>query len=257
MSFNIRMATVLDGPNRWERRREALLKTILGSAPDILGCQEVSPMQRRFLEERLAPEYVCVGSGRDADGRGEQTPIFWRSDRLELDQWWNFWLSPTPLAAGSRGWDAQLPRICTLARLRCKETPAHSFLVANTHLDHRGRKARGHSSRLLLDMLAQQRQDGDIQILLGDFNALEGEPSMLHLRGALQDTFRKFAPRAGIRGGGTFHAFLGPYFPLPPRIDYIFADPRLQVENCLVVRRRGEHKGFPSDHYPVVAELAW
>ena len=53
MSFNIRTAQLGAGPNRWEARREALLSLIQEHSPDILGCQEVSPAQRSFLEQRL------------------------------------------------------------------------------------------------------------------------------------------------------------------------------------------------------------
>ena len=84
MSFNIRVATARDGPNRWELRREALLRTIQAHFPDLLGCQEVTPHQRQFLEERLSYAYGCRGEGRNSDGSGEQTTVFWRSDRLQM-----------------------------------------------------------------------------------------------------------------------------------------------------------------------------
>ena len=254
MSFNIRTAQLGAGPNRWEARREALLSLIQEHSPDILGCQEVSPAQRSFLEQRLEPGYACWGQGRNRDGGGEQATIFWRSGQMQLLDHWNYWLSPTPTVAGTRGWDASLPRICTLVRLRWGE---RTLLVANTHFDHWGRKSRVHSSRLVLDILQQTALAEESLVLLGDLNALEGDASVRHLKSRLSDTFRHYAPRAGVRASGTFHAFLGPYFPLPPRIDYIFADREARVEKALVVRSRGSHRGFPSDHYPVISELSW
>ncbi|MFN8613733.1 MAG: endonuclease/exonuclease/phosphatase family protein [Vulcanimicrobiota bacterium] len=256
MSFNIRVATARDGPNRWELRREALLRTIQAHFPDLLGCQEVTPHQRQFLEERLSYAYGCRGEGRNSDGSGEQTTVFWRSDRLRLEHWWNFWLSPTPYAPGSRGWDARLPRICTMARLR-RQDDQHSLLVANTHLDHWGRQARAHSAELILELMAELAEPDEMLIVLGDLNATEREVPILRLGTRLSDTFRHCSPRAGLRSAGTYHAFLGPYFPLPPRLDYIFVDPRARVRGCLVCRSRAGHRGFPSDHYPVVCELEW
>lgn len=257
MSFNIRTANLGAGPNRWDRRREALAQLIREHAPDLLGCQEVLPSQRQFLQDRLQPGYACWGQGRNPDGGGEQATIFWRRERLELVEPWNFWLSPTPTVAGTRGWDASLPRICTLVRLRFREIPERTVLVANTHFDHWGRRSRVQSAKLVLELLHKLSMPEESTVLLGDLNALEGDPSVRQLKSCLSDTFRHYAPRAGVRASGTFHAFLGPYFPLPPRIDYIFADRGAQVERALVVRSRGNHRGYPSDHYPVISELVW
>jgi endonuclease/exonuclease/phosphatase family metal-dependent hydrolase len=256
MSFNIRVACRRDGPNRWELRREALLRTIQAHFPDLLGCQEVSPQQRKFLEERLGYAYACRGEGRNADGGGEQATIFWRSDRFGLEQWWNFWLSPNPYQAGSRGWDASMPRICTMARLRCLDDQ-RSILLANTHFDHWGRLARSRSAGLVLELLSELAHPEDLLVLLGDLNATEREAAVRQLVYRLSDTFRHCSPRAGLRAAGTYHAFLGPYFPLPPRLDYILADRRARVRRCLVCRSRAGHRGFPSDHYPVVCEMEW
>lgn len=257
MSFNIRTANLGAGPNRWDRRREGLIQLIQEHSPDLLGCQEVLPSQRQFLQERLHPHYGCWGQGRNRDGGGEQATIFWREDLLQLVEQWNYWLSPTPNVAGTRGWDASLPRICTLVRLRWRETPERTILVANTHFDHWGRKSRVQSARLVLDLLQRLNRPEESTVLLGDLNALEGDLSVQQLKSRLSDTFRHYAPLAGVRASGTFHAFLGPYFPLPPRLDYIFADRAARVEKASVVRSRGNHRGYPSDHYPVVSELAW
>ena len=257
MSFNIRTSNLGAGPNRWERRRETLARLIQDHSPDLLGCQEVTPGQRHFLADRLGPEYACWGQGRNPDGGGEQATIFWRAPRLQLVDHWNYWLSPTPTVAGTRGWDASLPRICTLVRLGWKDVPERTVLVANTHFDHWGRRSRFQSARLVLDILQKLSLTDERIVLLGDLNALEGELSVQQLKSRLSDTFRHYAPRAGVRASGTFHAFLGPYFPLPPRIDYIFADRGAHVEKALVVRTRGSSAGYPSDHYPVISELAW
>lgn len=252
MSFNIRYANPLDGPNRWERRRQSVLDVIRSRQPDLLGCQEVTPGQRAFLEQNL--DYACVGIGRQRDGGGEQVTLHWRRDRLELEDWWTYWLSPHHETPGARGWDAALPRTCTLARFRSNGT---TLLAVNTHFDHAGRLARLESVRIVLELLQRHERPNEPRILMGDFNADEREAPIRKLRETLSDAFRVAAPRATAREAGTYHAFLGPLFPRPPRIDYIFTDRAAQVMAAEVVRTPGRHWGFPSDHYPVCTRVSW
>lgn len=253
MSFNIRFANPLDGPNRWERRRQSVLDVIRSRQPDLLGCQEVTPQQRAFLEQNLEG-YGCIGTGRRHDGAGEQVTFHWRKDRLELEEWWTYWLSPHADTPGARGWDAALPRTCTVARFKNGET---TLLAANTHFDHAGRLARLESARVLQEILLHHARPNEPQLLMGDFNAREAEAPIKKLREGLSDAFRVAAPRATAREAGTFHAFLGPLFPLPPRIDYIFTDRAADVKSAEVVKTAGRHFGFPSDHYPVCTKVSW
>ena len=50
------------------------------------------------------------------------------------------WLSSEPEVPGSVGWDAHLPRIATIVRLRHRDGTAAG--VANTHFDHASDQAR-------------------------------------------------------------------------------------------------------------------
>jgi hypothetical protein len=54
-------------------------------------------------------------------------------------------LSTEPEVPGSVGWDAHLPRIATIVRLRHRDGTAAG--VANTHFDHAGDQARLESAR--------------------------------------------------------------------------------------------------------------
>ena len=45
MSFNIRLGVANDGPNHWDKRKELVVQTIRKYSPDLLGLQEVWPMQ--------------------------------------------------------------------------------------------------------------------------------------------------------------------------------------------------------------------
>ena len=251
MTFNLRYDHPGDSFNRWTRRRESVVRLLKEYAPQVVGCQEVTPGQRSYLEAELGEQYACVGVGRDSGGGGEQSLLLYRTDCLELLDWRTYWLSEHPDEPGSRGWDAALPRTCTMARLRGAEG---TLLVFNAHLDHRGVRSRSQAVSLLLRMLGEHSQPGEARIVLGDFNALEKEHSVRMLREQMQDAYRQITPRGG---GGTFHAFLGPLFPVSLRVDYIFVDRAAQVLESEVVRRRGSHGGYPSDHYPLRARIRW
>lgn len=254
MTFNLRYGDARDGFNSWERRRPSVAKLLREYHPDILGCQEATPHQRAYLQAELGADYACLGVGREADGTGEQSLLLYRSDRLQLLEWQTVWLSERPELPGSRGWDASLPRTTTLARLQHAEG---TLLVLNAHLDHRGTRARAKSVELLQRILRERQQDGEGQVLLGDFNAQEKAEPIRSLRKEMQDAYRQTFPDARPREAATFHAFFGPLFPFSWRVDYIFVDPAARVEEAEILKRRGEHGGYLSDHYPVRARVRW
>ena len=66
--------------------------------------------------------YDYIGVGRD-DGmkRGEFTAIYYKTDRFELLDEGNFWLSSTP-DYPSLGWDADQVRLCTWGKFKDKQT---------------------------------------------------------------------------------------------------------------------------------------
>ncbi|HVM45353.1 MAG TPA: endonuclease/exonuclease/phosphatase family protein, partial [Candidatus Thermoplasmatota archaeon] len=60
LTFNLRRATRQDGPNAWERRRDAVGALIRRHAPDVVATQEGTLPMLRDLDERL-PDYERVG----------------------------------------------------------------------------------------------------------------------------------------------------------------------------------------------------
>lgn len=224
MTLNLRYDNPGDGPNRWSARRGRVLSLLEELRPEVVGFQEALPHQRQFLQKNLAG-YLSLGRGRDHDGGGEQCCLFLRQE-IDFDEWGTFWLSPEPELPGSRGWDAQLPRICTWARLG-------NLTVYNAHFDHAGARAREESARLLL-----RRLSGHC-VVMGDFNDGPESPALQLLRRELVD--------AGP-DEGTFHGFGA--LPTAHRIDYILATHGLQVGGAEVLRRP------VSDHYPVIAEIS-
>jgi endonuclease/exonuclease/phosphatase family metal-dependent hydrolase len=252
MSFNIRYNNPDDGEHAWPNRTNRVASVIRFHQPGVAGLQEALIGQIRDLEERL-PDYAWVGVGRaDGEDGGEFSPIFYRTDRLELLDHGTFWLSETPEVPGSQSWDAALPRIVTWAQFRDRRGEgAKVFYHFNTHFDHRGEQARRESARLLLeqvDAIAASRQS----VVTGDFNVTPDTEAYRILTERLEDA-RSLA-EAPHGPPGTFSSFtVGNE--ANRRIDYIFLRRKaMQVERfgTLTDQWNGH---YPSDHLPVLATV--
>jgi endonuclease/exonuclease/phosphatase family metal-dependent hydrolase len=255
MTFNIRYDNPADGPDAWPHRSEGVAGLIRFHDPDLLGLQEA---QRHQLEElqRLLPRYGWFGLPR-ADGgpSDEYSAILYRTERFDLLDHGTFWLSETPAAAGSRGWDARLPRIATWGRFRDRSS-GETLMQINTHFDHIGVQARAESARLLKRWLAETA--GELPILLtGDFNAPpESEPIRI-----LADTSAPPALRDAwavsddppYGPNSTWNAFRS----IEPgrRIDFIFVGNGVRVLKHAILSDTLEGGRFPSDHLPVLADV--
>jgi endonuclease/exonuclease/phosphatase family metal-dependent hydrolase len=247
MTFNVRYANPDDGDDAWERRTELVFDVIRRHAPDLVGLQEVLPVQLNELRVAF-PEYRFLGQGRAGGRRGEHSALMVKGERLEVVESGDFWLSPTPDEVASRGWDAALPRMCTWAVLRDRAS-GDAFLAMNTHFDHRGRDARRESARVILERRARHAELS--LILTGDLNAGEESAPLAELRaGGLRDTFRDV--HDGSVAAGTFNGFRGESD--GAKIDYVLVDRGWSTLFAAIVR---DHQGgrYPSDHYPVVAVL--
>lgn len=246
MTYNVRYGTADDGENSWEHRSELALDVVRVDRPDAVGMQELLPFQREaFLA--ACPDYDVVGRGRDADGGGEQSAIFFRRERLVLLDSGNFWLSETPDVPGSQSWDSSLPRMCTWARFRDLETGRGLHLL-NTHFDHRGEVARREGARLIMNRIAALDPPGPV-VLTGDLNATPTSPP-LHELASLIDAWGTTHPDG--MAGGTFHGFDGGTD--GRRIDYVLVTPGVRVLDAEVLSM-GSDGRYPSDHHPVSARL--
>jgi len=266
MSFNIRYGTAKDGEDHWTKRKEMVAAAIKAYDPDLLGTQEVLAEQADYLKEQL-PGYTFLGGGRD-DGKlkGEFSPIMFRTDRFEMVESGQRWLSPTPDVVGSKGWDAQLPRVLTWARLKDKKAGV-SFLYINTHWDHVGKEARPESAKLMRRMLDERRAaDPDLALIItGDFNSTEVTPAYQVLTtgavaGAttapaaawrLFDSYREARPERKPDEQSA-HGFKGTRTGM--RIDWILHTAHWKATAAEIVYTNKDGR-YPSDHYPVTADL--
>lgn len=244
LSFNIRQSGLAekDGPDRWEKRREATLNLFERETPSVVGIQEGLIDQVRYIE-RNCPQYTRLGVGRD-DGRedGEIMAIFYRSDRFEAVEWGTFWLSDTP-GEVSRGWDAACNRTVTWARLREKATGGE-FYYLNTHFDHQGEEARRRSALQIAGFVRDSIPADAPVVVGGDLNSGIDDPIFDPMKEVLE-VGREVADPTDR--SGTFNAFGAA--PGTIVIDHIFcrgvAAPALET-------LRGDYGApFISDHYPV------
>jgi endonuclease/exonuclease/phosphatase family metal-dependent hydrolase len=259
MSFNIRYATAPDGDNAWPKRKGFLAETIKTFNPDFLGTQETLAVQRDFLAEQF-PTHAVVAAGRD-DGKekGEMAALYFRKDRFEKLAGGHFWLSENPERVGVKGWDAALPRIATWVKLRdLKNASQKPILYMNVHFDHQGKKARAESGKLMRDRI-DSLGAGCSLILTGDFNSDEDSGAYQALFGkrddrdsSLVDTFRVVHPKRE-KNEGTFNGFKANAV-TGPRIDWIGCSRDWKVTSAAIDRVSRDGR-YPSDHFPITAEL--
>lgn len=256
LSFNIRCNTPVDGENAWPYRRERVTSLLHLHRPDLIGLQEVLQDQLDDLITAL-PDFDWIGGGRD-DGKraGEYVPIFYRRAAFDPIDSGIFWLSESPDVAGSRGWDASLPRTVTWARFVHKNSNAHLFFV-NTHFDHRGFQAQVESAHLLRRFLKSQAQDLPV-VVTGDFNCTATSPTYAALTKdadvdgpLLLDTMlHSQAPHHGPTG--TFNTRFAD--PVNDKIDYIFCLPQTQILRHAILADHWDGR-YPSDHLPVLVDI--
>jgi len=247
MSFNVRVDQASDGQDTWTHRMGAAASVIRLHEPDVVGCQELLAYQLADLRESLSG-YEWIGEGRGSGDRpDEHVPIGYRPDRYALLAHDTFWLSETPEAPGSVGWDAEHPRIATWARLDDRTTGTE-FVHLNTHLDHRGERARRRGASLLVERLDAIAPDAPV-VVTGDMNCRPGSPPYERLTRRFDDARERSV--YGHHGPtDTFHGFSG-----EPggRIDYVFVD-GFGVRQHATLADRWDDR-HPSDHFPVLAEL--
>lgn len=249
MSFNVRLPAESDGPDRWELRRDQVVRMLREQSPDVIGTQELFAEQGDYLARQM-PEYAWFGRGRESNGGGEHMGVFYRRDRLRVIESGDFWLSDTPEVPGSITWGHLHPRMVTWALF---ETMADKrrFYLFNTHLPYRGEdeNARLRGAQAIARRL-RALPDGVPVVLTGDFNTLPDTTAYAEFKGLLQDAWISAAKRTGPEG--TFHGFTGQP---QKRIDWILVRD-LKVNRMRVVDSH-ENGRYPSDHFPLAVELTW
>lgn len=273
-TYNLRNANRGDSiaGNGWGQRYPYIAQLIQFHGFDIFGTQEGKYQQLEDLKNAM-PQYDYIGVGRD-DGKqaGEYSAIFYRTDKLEVLDHGDFWLS-TETDHPNKGWDAALPRICTWGKFKDKKT-GFTFLFFNLHMDHIGVQARAESAKLILKKVKEFPEKLPA-ILTGDFNVDQNNESYLLLdnSGLMRDSYQiaefRYAPN------GTFNAFYTDR-KTDSRIDHLFLTKEFNVKKYGILtdtyraektdsEQKEQNANFPkevalqkytartpSDHFPVM-----
>ena len=250
MTYNLRYASTKP-PNAWLVRRPVARQLIHHEAPDLIGTQEGLYRQLKDLSNDL-PGYDWVGLGRDGGSRGEFMAVFFLRERFEPLAFDHFWLSDTPEVVGSATWGHTNRRMVTWVHFLDRKTERRFYLL-NTHFDHRVQLARQKSAGLLLERMESLKTREPI-IVTGDFNAAAGDStaySLLTESGSLRDAWID-APKKGPEFG-TFHGYRTPR-PGGRRIDWILYRGAVTCRAARVITFAVDGQ-YPSDHFPVLAEL--
>lgn len=255
MTLNIRFDNPSDGVNAWPNRISMVEAYMDGIRPDIIGMQENLLHQNEELL-RIIPGYEYVGTGRtDGAKEGEFSPLFFRTDRFELLEHGQFWLSETPDVPGSIGWEAVLPRVVAWAKLSLKET-GQELYAFNTHYSHVSNLARRRSMAFMSEQIRKIAGDAPV-IVTGDLNITKGEElyydmlAHLYQNNRLQNA-ELISDEPVVNAKSTINAFRDD---TPDRIvDYIFVDPHFRVRSYQVDQVK-DGEVFISDHWPVWVRL--
>lgn len=250
MSYNIRLALDSDGQNSWKNRKTDVLSLFNYYQPDVFGVQEALPEQINEIKNGV-PKYQYVGVGRD-DGRqkGEFSAIFYDHRKYKTLKSGTFWLSETP-EKPSKGWDAAYNRVCTYSLFKSKAN-GKKFWIFNLHFDHVGTIAREKSAELVLAKIKDFNKANLPVVLMGDFNLTPKTTPVLMIKKQFQDSF-EHSKNIHYGPAGTFTGFDVSKIPTD-RIDYIFTH-KFKVKSHRHINDRRPNLLYPSDHFPVFAEL--
>jgi endonuclease/exonuclease/phosphatase family metal-dependent hydrolase len=247
MTFNLRVNVQSDGVNAWPNRVDKVSEVIRTHNPVIFGTQEGTLEMINDLNKEL-PDYHCFGQGRLGGKEGEFNAIYYKESAVEPLDTETFWLSENPSEPGSISWESSLPRICTVAHFQIGT--GIEFLFYNTHLDHLSQDARENGIKLIIEHVENNLESMKLPIILmGDFNS---EPtnkviSILDNKSPLISSYQNMT-----NVGTTFHNFTGREEGSP--IDYIYFSDNIIIKEVGIDRNK-YNDGYPTDHYPVWADV--
>jgi endonuclease/exonuclease/phosphatase family metal-dependent hydrolase len=250
-TYNIRYDNPKDTDNLWIIRAPVVSALIRFHDFDIFGTQEGLKNQLDDIINAL-PQYSRYGVGRnDGKDAGEHSAIFYKKEEFKLLNKGDFWLSKTP-DKPSLGWDATCcHRICSWVYLQHKKS-GKKFYFFNAHYDHQGVQARKESSKLIVQKIKDIAGNNPV-IFTGDLNGSHSSEPYLTIAnsGILKDTYKEvkypYANNASHNGFGSMKG-------RNDIIDHIF------ITNHFSVNRWGlltdtYHGKYPSDHFPVLADI--
>lgn len=239
-TFNMKNSYSPARPNNWIRRADAAVELIRKRNLDVIGCQELTPRTKDYLEKKLE-EYIILGDSRgSASISDEYNSILLKREAFELLNTETYSLSNNIYKKGGKFLLDCFPRICTIAHVIYED---YKYLIMNTHLDN----VFSYNRKLQLEVLSEiidleKDRDEDV-IVMGDFN--------MHLTGNLKafEKRNKLVDTVPSNLGSSFRDFN-----LKEPIDHIFVPESFEVIKSEL--DTNEYNGInPSDHYPTISEV--
>lgn len=231
-----------------EDRVSNVVQNIKNSNPDSFGLQEATPEWIDAIAAAM-PDYAYVGVGRNFDGSGEASPVFYKKDKYELVDSGTFFLSKTP-DRPSRGWDAMFNRLCSYVVLKDKTTNFY-YAHFNAHFDHMGVIARLESVSVVTEKMSRICNTFPV-VFTGDLNDYEdGDMYNRVIESGLRDT-KRLAETAD--NGPTYHGYSDLLTKLKP-IDFIFVSAMATKVKTYKIDTTKYDGEFASDHHPVISEM--
>lgn len=248
MSFNLRC--VDDKEGSVANRSQIAVAVIDQYAPDSFGIQEATPKWIKILDKKFSDKYARVGEGRSPiEMFTEYSAVYYRKDKFNLIDSGTIWLSKTPEKKYTKDFDSKHNRIATWAVLEDKETGVQ-YTHINTHLDHVHESTRVEQSKVLLKKIDELKKNGTV-ICTGDFNTYETAEAYSVMSNAMTDT-KLVAKNSDT--GITFHKYGTIEEHKDGAIDFIFTTEGVEVDTYKIIRNTVDGM-YPSDHYPIVADV--
>ncbi|MBI3786050.1 MAG: endonuclease/exonuclease/phosphatase family protein [Deltaproteobacteria bacterium] len=268
MSFNVLCSFCDRTFDPWEQRLAYFGDIFRRHDPDLIGLQELSPPpfnNGMEVQQVLAkaPGYAAIYFIPEAGTAYVPYPdatILYRTSRFTVVDHGQYWLSPTPDTPLSIGFARlQFARLVVWARLRDNANDGRELYFATTHFDNNS-PSQEKSAPLVEERTAPVVAQEPV-IVVGDFNS---RPDSTAYGILTTDTNQGFVFKNSFDFVG-YHIVTNqtplPSYDTTDRIDHIFLagkDVHWTVTDWLAdLTVYGPNHKFPSDHFPIVAVIAY
>ena len=243
MSFNLWVSNVNDDRASHVVERINLIK------PDTLGVQEASSNWINRLKSALSAEYGYEGIGRDKNGGGEHSGIFYRKDTLKVIESGTKWMSKTPDVV-SKDWGSTCNRIFTYVLFE-RISDGARFVHVNAHTEHTSDTICLNQLKVLVDFVQKNYSDVPV-VLTGDLNAIESNASIQHV---LSNGFENGAKLAFQASKSNTFADRIIDFCLTSEDDFIVYEYGVDTYKYVGDKDYQKENKDPSDHCPIYITL--
>lgn len=251
MTFNLKTDHIFIGKSKWDIRSEVVYEIFKDLNCDVVGAQEVNNNMYEDITKKIV-DYNIIGNARSKRYFAERNNVFVKKDYNIINEA-TFWLSKKPEEEGSSLWYSMFPRICTTAIV---DIDGSKVRVYNTHLDCLLPSSRVFGLKKITEFIEKNHIEEELPIILmGDFNA---SPHSKLIRDFNLGTFNKKKLVAvqevnkALYEEDTFRHKRGKKSNI--HIDYIYVSEEFEIKHAEIIKY-SKNGVFPSDHYPLVADL--